>query len=138
MYQLKKLDLGSVALFTFLLTIVVYFLFCIPFALLMGLISSLAGKQAQAQTPFPLAGGFFFVIFGIAMPIGVAIMQTAINLLMAALYNFFSKKFGGIKFEMEKIAVIGEKIGEIEAGENLFGNVTNSEKDQENRNSIFD
>lgn len=113
MYQLKKFDLTSVALFSFFIFLILSFILMLPFGLLGLFFSNIIQEVGfPNQTPidadpFSLFSGVFLII----IPIIYAIFGTIINLIVALIYNLLSLKFGGIKFSVHKLGGV-ESIAE--------------------------
>ena len=103
MFTLKKLDLASVALYSFLMILIISLIFIVPFGFIFMAIQSFipdSGIPGEFDGIFP-AFGWAFII---GMPILYAALGTIINVLISFIYNLLSKKFGGIKFSLHKIA----------------------------------
>ncbi|MBD3321694.1 MAG: hypothetical protein GF350_11420 [Chitinivibrionales bacterium] len=102
-YKLKKLDLGSVALYSFVMFFIISLLFMLPFSLFfmaMGNFFSNTMPENIPFNPFSLFSGIFLIF----MPLLYAIFGTIINTVIALLYNLLSTRLGGIRFSVEKIA----------------------------------
>ena len=100
MYQLKKFDIGSIALYSFILYLILMFIAMLPIGLIFSVISKFApetGEFDKGILPF-FSGIFIFVL-----PIFYAFIGTIMNVIIAALYNLISIKFGGIKLQIEKL-----------------------------------
>jgi len=103
MYRIKRFDLATVALYSFVMTFIVCLIVMIPVALLI----SAMGDMAQQSMPgyddsfFPVAnlGILFFLLVAVAYSVFATIIYTII----ALLYNLISVKLGGIKIAVEKI-----------------------------------
>jgi hypothetical protein len=106
MYTLTKLDLTSVALYSFLMILLFSLIFIIPFGLLFmalqNFILDSGFSHAESDIIYPIFGWAFII----GMPIFYSVLGTIINVLIAIVYNLVSKKFGGIKFSLNKI--VGE------------------------------
>ena len=102
MFQLKKIDLGSVAIYSFILYLILSLLFMIPtwmfYTMVNRLMPGMMGGQGQPSM-FPFFGGFFFII----LPSIYAFFGTIMNLIIAIAYNLISLKLGGLRFTVEKI-----------------------------------
>jgi len=99
MYQIKKFDIGSVAIYSFILYLILTFIILLPIGLVFSLISNFIPDSGELETGIlPFISGIFLLI----LPIFYAIIGTVINVIIVAIYNLISKKFGGIKFELEK------------------------------------
>ena len=70
-------------------------LFLMPLLLLIGLLSSLAGKQ---QSPL---SGMIGLIFAFCLPIFYGIMGFIMGAIGGGLYNLFAKWIGGIELELQ-------------------------------------
>ena len=100
MYQIKKIDIGSVALYSFILYLILTFIIMLPIGLILSLASSFIPDTSEIESGIlPFLSGIFIII----MPIFYAIVGTIVNVIVVAIYNLISKKFGGIKLEMEKL-----------------------------------
>ncbi|HKJ30696.1 MAG TPA: hypothetical protein VKA34_02660, partial [Balneolales bacterium] len=102
MFQLKKIDLGSVAIYSFILYLILSLLFMIPtwmfYTMVNRLMPGMMGSQGQPSI-FPFLSGFFFII----LPIIYAFFGTIMNLIIAIAYNLISLKLGGLRFTVAKI-----------------------------------
>lgn len=67
----------------------------IPFFLLIGLLTSLAGKQ---ETPF---AGMIGMVLAFLLPIIYGVMGFIMGAIGAALYNLFAKWIGGIEVQVQ-------------------------------------
>ena len=109
MYQLKKIDIGTVALYSFLMFLILGLLILIPFGLFFSIMSSLLPERGGIQSEaFPFFGGIFIIL----IPIFYAVFGTIMNVLIVLFYNLLSLKLGGIKFNLEKIEELGQIVEE--------------------------
>ena len=100
MYQLKKIDLGTVAIYSLIMLFIISFLFTLPFGLMFSVISKLIPQnEPELSGIFPMFGVLFIFI----LPIFYSVVGTAINVLIALCYNLLSIKLGGIKFDLKKL-----------------------------------
>ena len=76
----------------------------LPFALLMGLVASMAPNQ-HAQNPF---GAMFGVIFGIFAPIFYGVLGFIFGGLGAFLYNVMAKWIGGVEVHVESTGPVAQ------------------------------
>ena len=107
MYQLKKIDLPTVALFSFLLFFIIALIFISPIVLLMTMIGEAMPEVAGTEFDFiPFFSGIFLLI----IPLFYAVLATIINVIIVLCYNFFAQRFGGIKIDLHKVGEL-EKIG---------------------------
>ena len=99
MYKLKKIDIASVALYSFIMFLILGLIVFLPMGLLFSVISSFV-PQSDEFSPFifPVFSGIFLVL----IPIFYAVFGTITNVIIAAIYNLISIKFGGIKIELNK------------------------------------
>jgi hypothetical protein len=101
MYQIKKLDLATVALYSFLLFFFMGLLFILPFWLLFSIIgSSIPDLQNTGMGFLPFFSGVFIII----IPVIYATFGTILNMIIVLFYNFFAGRFGGIKLELKEIS----------------------------------
>jgi len=101
MYRLKHLDLATVALYTFIMTLIGSLLLMLPFAVLISAIGDLAGNSmGYGNDFFPFANMGILFFFLIAL--GYSVFATILYTLIALLYNLLSIKLGGIKIAVEK------------------------------------
>ena len=108
MYQLKKFDIGTVAIYSFLMLLIISFIIFLPFGLFFTLLSGFLPESGEIEREvFPFFGGIFIIV----VPLIYAAVGTITNVLLALLYNLLSLKLGGIKFNMEKIADLEELSG---------------------------
>ncbi len=104
MYQLKKIHLGSVALYSFLLIFILGVLIMLPFGLINMFISGFAPNSVMPRHfLFP-----FTAVFYLFFPFLYAIMGTVVNVILAFIYNLAAGSLGGIKIELRKIAEFEE------------------------------
>jgi len=97
MYQLKKIDLATVSLYSFLLFFFMGLLFILPFWLLFSIIgSSIPDLQDTGIGFLPIFSGLFIII----IPVIYAIFGTILNIIIVLFYNFFAGRLGGIKVEL--------------------------------------
>jgi len=95
MYRIKHFDLGTVALYSFIMTFVVMLLFMVPFGLFMSAMPDMGDQM------FPFADlGFLFLIL---IALAYAVIITIIYTIIALFYNLLSTKLGGIKVSVEKV-----------------------------------
>ena len=108
MYQVRSINLGSVALYSFLIFFILGLVFVLPMGCMGYLFSSLAPSLppdqtgGQALNPDALMG-FLGAGFILAMPFLYGIMGAVMNTLLALVYNLLSMKLGGLKIELEKV-----------------------------------
>lgn len=109
MFRLKKVDISSVALYSFLMFFILGLIFFLPFGLLLSI---LAGYITETGIPgqdfLPVFSGVFLII----IPIFYAILAMIINVIIALCYNLLSLKLGGIKINLEEIGQIETTIPE--------------------------
>ena len=110
MYQIKKFDIGSVAIISLILFSILGFLLAIPFSFFSYLVSSFSPSSVQDES-----SSIFGLLFIIIMPILYGIGGTIMNVIMAAIYNIIAKKMGGLKIELVKLESIIDRVAEIEA-----------------------
>ncbi|MBK8944401.1 MAG: hypothetical protein IPM32_03925 [Ignavibacteriae bacterium] len=100
MYQIKKFDIGSVALYSFILYLILTFIILLPIGLILSFVSNFIPNSDELETGvLPFISGIFIFI----LPIFYAVIGTVINVIVVAIYNLISKKFGGIKFELQNV-----------------------------------
>lgn len=104
MYQLKKVNLISVGVYSFIL-IFILALFIMIFVGSFDLMFSNFMFRGFGRRPFLLPFHFIYFFF---FPFIYAFMGTIFNLIIAFIYNIISLKLGGIKFKLEKIGEINE------------------------------
>lgn len=103
MFQLKKIDIGSVALYSFLMFLILGLIIFLPLGIFFSIMSSFIPHSSQVPSElFPIFGGMFFLI----MPIFYAVFGTIVNILIVLCYNLLSLKLGGIKIDLEKVAQV--------------------------------
>jgi hypothetical protein len=102
MYKIKRFDIGSVALYSFIMFLILGLVIFLPMGLLFSVISNFA-PQTDEFSPFilPVFSGVFIII----IPIFYAVFGTITNVIIAAIYNLISMKFGGIKIELDKLEI---------------------------------
>jgi len=105
MYQVKKIDLPTVALYSFLMFLIMGLLLALPFGLLFSFIGDsipdLGGEEMGMLS-------FFSGIFLIIIPVFYAVFGTLINVLIVLCYNLLSVKLGGIKIDLKKLGQLEE------------------------------
>ena len=103
MYKIKHLDLGTVALYSFIMTLIIFLLLFIPIGLFVATMMQLAQDSMpgleQEMFPFADFGLLFFVIIALAY----SVVATIFNTIIALIYNLLSLKLGGIKVSVEKV-----------------------------------
>ncbi len=106
MYQLRKINLGSVAIYSFILIFILGLLIMLPFGLINMFIASFAPREfPPPHFIFPFGAGVIFYLF---FPVIYAIMGSIFNVILAWIYNLISAPLGGIKFDLEKIGTFTE------------------------------
>ena len=105
MFQLKKIDLGSVVLYSFIMFLLLGLIIFLPLGLMFSLISSFIPDTGDIE---PGMLNVFSGIFIIVIPLIYAVFGTIMNVLIAFIYNLLSVKFGGIKLTVEKLDEFGE------------------------------
>jgi len=109
MYQLKKIDLGSVAIYSFLMFLILGFILLLPFGIVGVFMSNMAQESGfTGPDPFAIFSGIFLIF----IPLIYAVFGTIINLIIAFIYNMLSIKFGGIKLSIRKFGIM-ENITEL-------------------------
>ena len=84
MYQLRKIDIGTVALYSFLMFLILSLIIFIPFGLIITILSTLVPSTGEMETEmFPFFGGIFLIV----VPLFYAVIATIMNVLMALLYR---------------------------------------------------
>jgi hypothetical protein len=107
MYQLKKIDLAGVALYSFIIFLIIGLLIFLPIGFI-SIIFTQFLSRSEFYSPghssvYPIFGGFFIIL----MPIIYGVMGTIMNTILALIYNLLSLKLGGIKISLENIEVLG-------------------------------
>ncbi len=100
MYQLKKIDLPTIALYSFLMFFIMGLLFFLPFGLLFSIIGNTIPEFERPEFGFI---SFFSGIFFIIIPVFYAIFATILNVIIVLCYNLLSVKLGGIKIDLKKM-----------------------------------
>lgn len=105
MFQLKKIDIATVALYSFLIFFILGIIIFIPFGLLGIFMSHLLSygewRHIAPHNFFPIFGSIFILV----MPIFYGIIGMIVNIFITLIYNLLSIKLGGIKVQLEKIAI---------------------------------
>ena len=102
MHQIKKIDLTSVALYSFIMTFVLILLISLPFGIVFTLLSEFIPDTSPFEGQgFPFANLGILVFFIAAL--AYAILVTIMNTILALVYNLISSKLGGIKIAIEKV-----------------------------------
>lgn len=100
MYKIKSFDIGSVALYSFLLYLILGLIILLPLGLVMSVLSGFMQNTGEFDSGiFSFLEGIFILI----IPIFYAVLGTIFNLVIVVIYNLLSKKFGGIKVEIENV-----------------------------------
>ena len=107
MFQIKKIDIGSVALYSFLMFLILGLLIFIPIGLMLSFLSHFIPDTGEFNTS---ALNIFSGIFIIIIPIFYAVFGTIINVIIVFIYNLLSMKFGGIKLSLQKLGEMGQVI----------------------------
>ena len=107
MFQIKKIDVASVALYSFIMFLILGLLIFLPLGLMFSLISSFIPDSGEFDSEMlPIFSGIFIII----IPIFYAVFGTIMNVIIVFIYNLLSMKFGGIKIQLEKTEHIGQVI----------------------------
>ena len=107
MFQIKKIDIASVALYSFIMFLILGLLIFLPLGLMFSLISSFIPDSGEFDSEMlPIFSGIFIII----IPIFYAVFGTIMNVIIVFIYNLLSMKFGGIKIQLEKTEHIGQVI----------------------------
>lgn len=107
MFQLKKIDIGSVALYSFIMFLILGLIIFLPLGLMFSLISSFIPDAGEFESEMiPIFSGVFIII----IPLFYAVFGTITNVIIAFVYNLISLKFGGIKLTVEKLNEMGQAI----------------------------
>ena len=113
MYRIKHFDLGTVALYSFIMTFIISLIIFVP----LGLFISAMGELAQESMPgvgddlIPFAD--FGILIFLILAVAYSVVATIIYTIIALLYNLLSLKLGGIKVGVEKVqdaAVVDQKV----------------------------
>jgi hypothetical protein len=107
MFQLKKIDIGSVALYSFIMFLFLGLIIFLPLGLMFSLISNFIPDTEELGSGFlPIFSGIFIII----VPLFYAVFGTIMNVIIVLIYNLLSIKFGGIKLTIEKLDDMGQVI----------------------------
>ncbi len=107
MFQIKKIDIGSVALYSFIMLLILGLLIFIPIGLMLSFLSNfIPDAGGLNNTAFNIFGGFFIII----IPLFYAVFGTIMNVIIVFLYNLLSMKFGGIKLSIQKLSEMEQVI----------------------------
>lgn len=107
MYQIRNLDIPSVAIYSFILYLVLTFIVVLPIGLIMSVVSSFAPATEELDSGiFSVLSGVFIIL----LPIFYAVIGTIINVIIAFIYNLISKKFGGLKIELHRVDQMNQTI----------------------------
>jgi len=102
-YRIKHFDLGTIALYSFVMTLIISLIIMIPFGLILSAVGDLAQDSMQGygdeMFPFAQYGVLFFILIAIVY----SVLATIVYTIIALLYNLLSLKLGGIKIDVEKI-----------------------------------
>ena len=97
MHKIKSFDLGSIALYSFLMYLILGLIIFLPIGFIMTLVSSFIPSDPTFDfSVLPFFSGIFLIL----IPIFYSIFGTMINLVIALIYNLLSKKLGGLKIEL--------------------------------------
>lgn len=100
MYKLKSIDIGSVIIYSFLMYLILGLIIFLLLGLLVSAISTFLPDTSDFDsTILPFFGGVFILL----IPIFYAVLGSVVNAVIVLLYNLISKKFGGIKIELENL-----------------------------------
>lgn len=109
MFQIKKIDIGSVALYSFIMFLILGLIVFLPMGLMFSLISSFIPDNGEFNYGIlPIFSGIFIII----IPLFYAVFGTIMNVIIVFIYNLISMKFGGIKLTVEKIGEMGNIVEE--------------------------
>ncbi len=109
MYAIKKFDLGSVALYSFMLCFIFVLLFFgLFFSSFGAMFSAIPALMKGNEVPDTINNPAFFSGVGFIMMIVFSLIYSVfvslVNVIIALIYNLLSKKFNGIKVEVIEIA----------------------------------
>jgi hypothetical protein len=102
MYRLKKFDLGSVALYSFLIFTIISAIIFIPIGLFMSLLSNAIPEESFDESdinPLKALPGVLMIL----IPLIYGFFGALLNTLLAWIYNLLSVRFGGLRFQLEKV-----------------------------------
>lgn len=100
MHQIKRIDIGSVALYSFIMFLILGLVFFLPIGLIFSVVSTFFPHSGEFG---PYIMPFFSGIFIVLIPLFYAVVGTITNVIIAAVYNLISVKFGGIKVDLDQI-----------------------------------
>ncbi|MBN2013280.1 DUF3566 domain-containing protein [candidate division KSB1 bacterium] len=105
MYRIRKIDLGTVAIYSFFVFLIVSLIFVVPIGLIGMLVSNFIASQTSPMIPTESSFNpmtLFSGIFIFVMPVLYGIIGAIMNTVLAFIYNMLSIKLGGIKISLEK------------------------------------
>lgn len=103
MYRIKHFDLGTVALYTFIMTFIFSLLFFIPFGLIMATFANLAQDSMPGFNEGVIPFADFGILFLFIICLVYSVFATILYTIIALVYNLLSLKLGGIKVSVEKV-----------------------------------
>jgi hypothetical protein len=105
MFKLKNIDIGSVALYSFIMFLILGLIIFLPLGLIFSLVSNFMPDAGEMSTGMlPIFSGVFMII----IPLFYAVFGTIMNVIIVFIYNLLSMKFGGIKLTIEKLDEMGQ------------------------------
>lgn len=109
-YEIKAIGYWSVIKISFILNLVIGFIFGIFYALFMGAILSIAEQfggmpSMPAETFDTLSTGAMIIIFPIMFSLMGAFFNTILALIITFVYNIIARLMGGLEFELSEIRV---------------------------------
>lgn len=104
MFEIKKFDLGSVALISAILFFIISLVIAVPMFLFT---ISLGASNLGPSSAFSLLFIFFIPIFYTAI-------GTVMNVILAALYNFIANKWHGLRFQLVKVRSLVNNVAQTE------------------------
>ncbi len=100
-YEIKHLDVWSVAKVVFIIFLIIGFFISIFYVLLLASFAGMGGFGGEFGSTFPHLTGGFALLMALFMSVVIAVLYAVIASLFAVLYNIFVGWMGGIKMELE-------------------------------------
>ena len=109
MFSLKSIDIASLALYSFLMYLILGLIIFLPLGFFFSIVSNFLPDTGEFDSMIlPFFGGIFLIL----IPLLYAVFGTIMNVIIVIIYNLLSKKFGGIKIELSRDNQIDQAVGQ--------------------------
>jgi hypothetical protein len=100
MYKIKRIDIPSAALYSFIVFLILGIIIFLPIGILFSVVSNVV-PQTGLSSPFylPVFSGVFFIL----APVFYAFAGMITSVVITVIYKLISLKLGAIKLELKKV-----------------------------------